>query len=353
MQAEAERGSIKEEVELGAAYFTGRGVAQDEKRAAYWYEKAANAGDPQAQMEIGYFYQAGIGVAHDPAQAVKWYQRAAAGGVVGAKVNLGVAYLVGVAVRKDTGLAEDLFRQAFAQGSGLAASYLGEMYAQGLGVQRDEAAAEHWFEAGAKLHDARAEFQLASLLWHRQKDPNEAKRAMKLLRESAAGGLVYAKHQLGITILRHPELGSSPQEATTVLKESAEAGEWRSSLALGLISRDGMLGVPADAKAAYYHYRVAALQGGEQAHRVVQNDLEMLSANLGPEQASAIDADAAAWFENHHLALIYIHKEGTKSKEFPVHAVATPADGARAGWLIPNELSLPFTGESSRRQTTR
>src|SRR5215469_17821474 len=84
LQAEAQRGSVRQQIELGAAYFAGRGVPQDEKLAAYWYEKAANAGDPGAQKQIGYFYELGIGVPHDPAMAVRWYERAAASGLISA-----------------------------------------------------------------------------------------------------------------------------------------------------------------------------------------------------------------------------------------------------------------------------
>ena len=348
LQAEAERGSIQHEVELGSAYFTGHGVAQDEKLAAYWYEKAANAGDPWAQMEIGYFYSAGTGVTRDPAQAAKWFQRAAAGGLISAKVNLGVAYLLGNGVRKDTGFAEDLFRQAFAQGNGLAACFLGEMYYQGFGVKRDEAAAEHWFEAGAKLHDARSEFRLSNVLW-RRKDPNDVKRAMKFLRESAAAGLVFAKHQLGITLVKNPQLASSPEEGRTLLKEAAEAGEWRSSVALGLLSRDGMAGTTADPKAAYYHYRVAVLQGGEEASKIVGNDLEALSSRLGPQQAASIDADASAWFANHHVAMMFILKEGMKWKDFPAYGVANPDEGSYAGRLIPNDPLVQEMTEPGHR----
>jgi TPR repeat protein len=349
LEAEAKRGSVKEEVELGAAYFAGRGVAQDEKRAAYWYEKAANSGDPSSQMQIGYFYQAGIGVTRDPAKAVRWFERVAAGGVISAKVNLGIAYLLGEGVRQDLAMAQDLFRQAFAQGNGLAACNLGEMYANGRGVEPDPVAAERWYEAGAKLHDPRAEFQLANLLWRRKKDVNELKRAIKLLHESAATGLVVAKHQLGILLVKHPELASSPQEPPALLKEAAEAGEWRSSVALGLLSRDGMAGTPVDAKAAYYHYRVATLQGGAEAGKVVENDLEALSAKLGPEQTAAIDADANAWYENHHLAMVFIIKNGMKWKDFPAYGVASPDAGMFAGRLILGDPSGPFTGGADHR----
>ena len=338
LQVDAERGSIKQEIELGAAYFAGRGVPQDDKRAAYWYEKAANAGDPGAQKQIGYFYEVGIGVTRDPAQAVRWYQRAVSGGLISAKVDLGVAYLVGEAVRKDPGLAEQLFRQAFAQGDGRGACFLGEMYFQGLGVQRDEAAAERWYEAGAKLHDPRAQFQLANLLWHRPNDGGNLKRAAKLMRESAAGGLVAAKHQLAILLVKNPDLAASPQEAPTLLKEAAEAGEWRSSVALGLLSRDGV-GVSVDSKAAYYHYRVAALQGGDEARRVVANDLDAISARLGPEQAAAIDLKAEAFAASHRVALQFVNKNGARWKDFPTYAVAKPDEGAYAGHVIPTQSS--------------
>ena len=47
--------SVNQEIKLAGDYLAGRGVAQDPKLAAYWYEKAAGAGDPQAEMQVGYF----------------------------------------------------------------------------------------------------------------------------------------------------------------------------------------------------------------------------------------------------------------------------------------------------------
>src|SRR5580658_8873867 len=44
--------TIQEQVQLAGDYLAGHGVAQDSKRAAFWYEKAAGAGDPQAQLQI-------------------------------------------------------------------------------------------------------------------------------------------------------------------------------------------------------------------------------------------------------------------------------------------------------------
>jgi TPR repeat protein len=347
LQVEAERGSIKEEVELGAAYFAGRGVPQNEKLAAYWYEKAANAGDPGAQKQMGYFYDVGIGVKRDPAQAMRWYQRAVAGGLISAKVNLGVSFLMGDMGTKDPAMAQNLFHQAYAQGNGLAACYLGEMYFRGMGVERDQAAGERWYEAGAKLHDPKSEFLLANLLWQRQKNEGEVKRAIKLLRESAGAGFVVAKHQLGVLLVKRPDLAASAQEAPALLKDAAEAGEWRSSVALGVLSRDGM-GVPVDPRTAYYHYRLAALQGGDEGLKIVANDLESIAAELGPEQSAAVDAEAKAWFSNHPFARQFINKDG-KWKEYATYAVVKPEDSVNANRLIPPDPSSAYLGEPRRR----
>ena len=337
LQADAERGFVKQEIQLGAAYFTGQGVNRDEKRAAYWYEKAANAGDPGAQFEIGSFYQAGVGVERNPVQAVRWFQRSAAGGSVSAKVNLGAAYLLGDGVRKDPVLAEELFREAYAKKDGHAACDLGDMYYHGMGVAPDELAAEHWYEAGAKLHNPQAAFRLATLLWERHRDHSEVKRAVSLYRQSSEEGMVAAKHQLAVVLLKRPDLAIAKQEVLTLLKESAQAGEWRSSMALGFLSRDGKSGMPVDLKQAYYHYRLAVLQGGDAARKIVANDLEAIAGKLGADQAAAIDTEAGAWFQAHHDVQRFIHQEGLKSKEHPAYAIANPHDSFNTT-RIPSDL---------------
>jgi len=205
----------------------------------------------------------------------------------------------------------------------------------GLGVQRDEVAGERWFEAGVRLHDAPAEFQLANLLWHRQKDSGEVKRAVKLLHEAAAGGMVAAKHQLGIVLAKRPDLAASPREAPALLNEASEAGEWRSSVALGLMSRDGINGVLLDPKAAYFHYRVAVLQGGDEAVKVVGKDLDAISGRLGPQQTAALDADARTWFDDHHVTLQFVNKDGAKGKDSALYAMPTPPRGIYAGASSP------------------
>ena len=347
IQAGAERGSEREEIELGAAYFVGRGVERDEKRAAYWYEKAANSGDPGAQRQIGYFYQVGIGVERDPARAVQWYERAIAGGLVSAKVNLGVAYVWGTGVRKDDTMAAQLFREAAEKGSGAGACYLGDMHYFGEGFPKDAAEARHWYEIGSRLHDSRAEFNLALILSGEQTRASH-ERAAKLLRESAKAGFVSARHQLGLFIVRNPDLANSPGEGIALLEQAASEGVWKSSIVLGILARDGN-GVPKDAKVAYYRFRVASLQGGAEAVKLLANDVRILSAQLGGAQIERLDGDAAAWFQNHHVALEFVYEHGEDRTQFPAFALKLPERGKHAGLLI---ASPPMSGKGEAEHTS-
>jgi uncharacterized protein len=329
--------SIDEQLRVAGDYLSGRGVPQDLSLAAYWYEKAAGAGDPQAQLQTGYLYESGIGVPRDPARAFHWYQLAAAAGLVRAKANLGVAYLWGTGVAKNEQMAYRLFIEAAASGSGLAAGYLGDMYRVGVGVGRDQAAAERWYMKGVKLHDPKSEFSMGSILYEAKDHAPDLRTAAKLLRESASSGYVPAMHLLGFLLARNPGMAKSPEEAVSWLNESANAGLWRSSLVLGILARDGN-GVPADTRAAYYHFRVALLQGGEVARKYVEHDLQSLAGDLGPSQTSAIDAQAQQWFQLHHAVLEFKFKEGENETRFPAYALAAPATGVHAVQLMPTPV---------------
>jgi len=332
IQTGAERGSIQQQIELAAAYLAGRGVPRDEKQAAYWYEKAANAGDPGAQQQIGFFYQAGIGVERDPTRAAQWFERAVAGGMISAKVNLGVAYVWGLGERKDPVFAARLFRDAAQKGSGMGACYLGLMYYFGLGIPKDASQARHWLELGAKLHSIPAKFDLALML-SKERDATSRDRALRLLRESAAAGVVAAKHQLGLEILHNPDLARTPNEAVMLFEEAASDGFWKSSVVLGILSRDG-LELAKDKKAAYYHFRIAALQGGEKAATLTANDLRTLSSELGQTRIQVIDQEAAAWVQKHNRPLQFVSLRSEQANMFPAYALLYPAKDIHAGLLL-------------------
>lgn len=325
-------GHVSKEAALGEAYLTGKGVPQDLKQAAYWYEKAAGLGDPVAQNQIGYLYQVGLGVAADPVRAIHWYQLAAANGLTDAKVNLAVAYIWGTGAQRNTATGEQLLLEAAAKSNSIAAAYLGDMHYLGIGVSKDEAAGEKWYEKAVKEHSYLAEYRMGMILSEPTGHSLDIKRAVSLFRQSAAAGFVPAMHSLGRLLVNHPELCDSHEEALKLLNDAAAAGTWQSSMVLGALARDGKW-VPRDDRQAYLHFRVGAIQGGDQAKALAANDLERLSATISAEDRAKLDDQAQAWAHEHGKLISMIFR-GQKSGSSAV-ALVVPSGGAHAGTLLP------------------
>ncbi len=76
----AEQGDAAAENALGLRYFSGEGVARDEKQAAHWFLQAAEHGSLSAQSTLGSMYWAGRGVPYNVNQAYFWTVLARAGG---------------------------------------------------------------------------------------------------------------------------------------------------------------------------------------------------------------------------------------------------------------------------------
>jgi hypothetical protein len=319
--------SVEQEIKLANDYFAGRGVERDFKQSAYWFEMAAKRGDPQAQVQIGYFYEAGIGVPKDPARAAHWYQLAASGGLASANVNLGVLYFWGIGVKKNEQLAIQLFREAANHRSGLADCYLGDAYYLGTGVPRDAAEGEHWYAKGAEMHNPQAEYNLGLLFFDRPDHVQDLHKAARLFRGSSAAGYVPAMYSLGLLLARKPGLSKSSNEAITLLNESENAGNWKSSAVLGVLARDGQAG-PQDSGAAYYHFRVAMLQGGDDARKRLENDIRKLSSSLGLAQRTVLDSQAENWYQLHHIVLEFVPRTGKNRNGFPDYALANPENGS-------------------------
>jgi hypothetical protein len=91
----AERGSTAAQLNLGAMYEQGQGVAQDYAEAAKWYGRAANGGHASAQFNLALLYETGRGVPRDLEKAAYWFRQAAEQGDRDAAYNLGVIYATG------------------------------------------------------------------------------------------------------------------------------------------------------------------------------------------------------------------------------------------------------------------
>ncbi|HVW57340.1 MAG TPA: peptidoglycan-binding protein [Rhizobiaceae bacterium] len=138
---------------VATRYAEGDGTAQDMKKAALWYEKAANLGLAPAEYRIGNFYEKGTGVARDIAMAKDWYEKAAKQGNASAMHNLAVLYAMGADGKTDNAAAARWFTAAAELGVKDSQFNLGILSAKGVGVPQNLEESYKWFALVAKTGD--------------------------------------------------------------------------------------------------------------------------------------------------------------------------------------------------------
>lgn len=136
----------------------GYGVPRDEVEALHWFQRAFRQGYPVAAANIASVYKD----CGNNRRAMFWYQRAAARGDGEAWVEVGRGYYKGVGVRADPGRAVRCFRKAIASkyisqaGREDAMFHLGLAFYEGRGAIKSNALALNWL-AKANIDDDHAE----------------------------------------------------------------------------------------------------------------------------------------------------------------------------------------------------
>ncbi|MGH8617528.1 MAG: tetratricopeptide repeat protein [Burkholderiales bacterium] len=159
LKVRADAGDRTATRQLAEAYYIGRGVEQDNKQAAFWYEKLAKQGDVRAQTTLGLLYFRGVGLERNYELAYKWWSLAAARDPA-AQFNLGNLFFEGKGVPVDPAKAAEWYAAAARKGHVQAQHDLGMLYYQGAGVTRDVPRAYMWVQVAALQGDERAELSL-------------------------------------------------------------------------------------------------------------------------------------------------------------------------------------------------
>ena len=76
----AAAGDARAQTGLGFMYYSGRGVPRDSSKAAEFFDRAANQGEPTAQLFLALMYARSDGVPQSPPLAMMWLELAMAGG---------------------------------------------------------------------------------------------------------------------------------------------------------------------------------------------------------------------------------------------------------------------------------
>lgn len=165
LQEMAQNGDHNAQHDLAALYVIGQNnVPQDYKRAAYWFDKAAQGGVANATYNMGVLYHQGLGLTANLDQAVSWYKAAADQGHPEAAYNLGIAYIEGIGVDYDPYKATIHFEKAALSGTVEAAYNLGLIYENGLLGKAEPGIALMWYKIAADNNLAEAQNALTQLI---------------------------------------------------------------------------------------------------------------------------------------------------------------------------------------------
>lgn len=144
---QAEGGDDQAQAWLAQAYALGH--PPDMAQAAYWYEKAADQGNVAAEVNLGAMFRSGNGVAKDVAKAISLWSEAAEKKSPEARTNLGSLYTEGTDIPADYRKAANYLRAASLQGHASAQYLLGTLYEQGNGVKQSATTAYMLYDLSA------------------------------------------------------------------------------------------------------------------------------------------------------------------------------------------------------------
>ena len=154
---------------LGWCYHEGKGVEQDDKTAALWYEKSGrilmNNPDGGGELcDIAESYFEGDGIYQDSEEAIKWYKRAAEKGHIYSQRRLAEMYEEGELVPQDYKEALKWYDKMIERGDIEALYVTGLYYLEGKGVKQDKNEALARIKKAASLGFKEAKAKLAELL---------------------------------------------------------------------------------------------------------------------------------------------------------------------------------------------
>ena len=183
--------------DLAQRYFKGDGVEKDEKTGIKLLHMAAEQNHARACDMLGWLYRDGNhGTRQNYKKAAEWYQRAAELGHSSSQHYLGVMYSLGRGVRKDGNKAVEWIGKAADQGNPAAVRDLGNIYRDGNGVTKDEEKAAEWFRMGADKGFRDCQYALGLLYRDGDGVPKDKEKAAEWFRKAADQGHKEAKVDL-------------------------------------------------------------------------------------------------------------------------------------------------------------
>jgi len=235
------------------------------------YRKASDGDCAPALVNLGYAHDLGMGVPFDPGRAAEFYQRAADLGNPVAAYNLGRKYFTGTNGLPLDWSASQRYLQRAAEDGLLAAQHL---LGQLLLEQGRTVEAQGWFNLAAEHGYIPSMYSLANLVHYGGKGvPQDLSRAVQWYQRAAAEDFVPAQFQLAVLFDHGPGVQNSVL-AESFLRKASERGHREAQYLLGEYYYRGRV-VPMDLAEAYRWWSLASASGLEVA-TVARRQLERI-----------------------------------------------------------------------------
>jgi hypothetical protein len=147
----AENGNAQAQMDLGYAYYYGKGVPKSCEQAVLWYEKSAAQNNANAINNLGACYANGEGVRQDIIKAASLYQKAAEAGFALGQDNYALMLCRGTGVSKDVSEAFRWHLKSALQGWYPAFSRVASHLEGGIGITQNQEAAKQWKELSINM----------------------------------------------------------------------------------------------------------------------------------------------------------------------------------------------------------
>jgi TPR repeat protein len=173
--------------ELGKRFAQGAGVAKDEARAAFLFQKTCNGGVAEGCESLGYALEKGAGVPADMAAARPYYRKACDAGQLWSCTRLGIALAQAEGGPADPAAAREALEKPCAAGEPDACAPLGSLLRRGEGGPKDLARAESLLRAACDKGSGWGCGELGSLVAGRG-TPSALKEAALLYEKACDAG---------------------------------------------------------------------------------------------------------------------------------------------------------------------
>lgn len=175
---------------------------EDNRKAAEYYEMAANAGLAEAQHRLGLLYRWGNGVPTNGRKAEAWFLKATAQNYGPAMSSLGEIYADGYVLPLNKEKSVKYYTQAAEFGDPIGQYYIGIKYMYGDSeTKKDYRKAAMWLTKSANQNHAPAQASLGILYQYGYGVAQDARKSYDLYIKAAEQGDMNGQYMAGMTLL--------------------------------------------------------------------------------------------------------------------------------------------------------